>query len=121
LKFIRQCYGQKNMQKLAGGRDGIRNTTAAIRAFSDRPPGGWLRSGLTGICETLDPVVEKGYDCICDRGLAHEPVLLQTRAPHHLQYLRRTLQQCDDVLFWIGEQIVDYWYRDQRPAAPTVS
>ena len=44
-------------------------------------------------------------------------------APHRLKYLRKALQrirQHDDVLFWTGEQIVD-WYLSQRPersAAP---
>src|SRR6185312_2432263 len=40
-------------------------------------------------------------------------------APHRLKYFRSALQhirQHDDVLFWTGEQIVD-WYREQRPAA----
>ncbi len=42
-------------------------------------------------------------------------------APHRLKYLRKTLEQIrrsDDVLFWTGEQIVD-WYLEQKrnPAA----
>ena len=41
-------------------------------------------------------------------------------APHRLKYLRKALQrirQHDDVLFWTGEQIVD-WYLSQRPERP---
>jgi allantoinase len=39
-------------------------------------------------------------------------------APHRLKYFRQALEEIrrhDDVLFWTGEQILD-WYRAQRPA-----
>ena len=46
-------------------------------------------------------------------------------APNRLKYLRTALhriRQHDDVLFWTGEQILD-WYLTQRPgqsaSAPT--
>ena len=41
-------------------------------------------------------------------------------APHQLKYFRRVLEQIrakPDVLFWTGEQILD-WYRSVGPKAP---
>jgi hypothetical protein len=38
-------------------------------------------------------------------------------APHRLKHFRKaleTIRSHDDVLFWTGEQILD-WYLEQRP------
>ncbi len=179
-EFIGHGFTQKNMQKVADEREDIRKTTEAIRAFTGRPPRGWLGPGLTETWETPDILVDEGYEYVCDWVLDDQPVWLKARgrpivslpytqecndvammliqhhaageyerraldqfeqlhhdasgsarimalvvhpyimgAPHRYKYFRMVLERIrerQDVLFWTGEQIVD-WYRQARPAA----
>src|SRR3984885_8704528 len=45
-EFIGHGFSQKNMQKVPDEREDIVKTTDAIRAFTGRPPRGWLGPGL---------------------------------------------------------------------------
>jgi allantoinase len=169
-------YTQRNMQKVENEREDIARTTEAIRAFTGKPPRGWLGPGLTETWETPDLLVEAGYGYVADWVLDDQPVVLKTRtkpivnipytqecndvammliqhheagqyyqraidqfeqiyadardsarvmalvvhpyimgAPHRAKYYRRALEDIrkhKDVLFWTGEQILD-WYLEE--------
>lgn len=177
-EFLGHGFIQKNMQKVADEAEAIRLTTEAIRAFSGKPPRGWLGPGLTETWQTPDLLQEAGYDYVCDWVLDDQPVQLQTRsgtpitnipytqecndvammliqhhsareyfdramdqfdqlyedsrdsarvmalvvhpyimgAPHRLKWFRKVFERLSarkDVLFWTGEQILD-WYRAEQ-------
>src|SRR5436305_1908782 len=57
----------------------IRDTIAAIRAFTGRPPRGWESPGLTETDETLDLLAEAGIEYVADWVLDDQPVTLSTR------------------------------------------
>jgi peptidoglycan/xylan/chitin deacetylase (PgdA/CDA1 family) len=94
-EFIGHGFTQRNMQKVADERDDIQKTAAAIRAFTGKSPRGWLGPGLTETWETLDLLVEEGYEYVCDWVLDDEPVLLKTRT-NPIVSIPYT-QECNDV------------------------
>ncbi len=172
-EFLGHGFVQKNMQKVENEREAIRQTAAAIKAFTGKRPRGWLGPGLTETWETPDLLVEEGYEYVADWVLDDQPAALKTRTkpivnvpytqecndvammliqhhpareyyqraidqfdqlyadardsarvmalvvhpyimgvPHRLKYFRRALEHIrahSDVLFWTGEQILD-WY-----------
>jgi peptidoglycan/xylan/chitin deacetylase (PgdA/CDA1 family) len=172
-EFMGHGFGQKNMQKVENEREDIVKTREAVRAFTGRPPRGWLGPGLTETWETPDILVEEGFDYVADWVLDDQPVRLKTRtqpivsvpytqecndvammliqhhpaaeyrqramdqfdqiykdsaksarimalvvhpyimgAPHRLRYFEEALRHIrghDDVLFWTGERIYE-WY-----------
>ncbi len=54
-EFMGHGFSQKNMQKVENEREDIVKTREAIRAFTGRPPRGWLGPGLTTGCLTISP------------------------------------------------------------------
>ena len=110
-EFMGHGFGQKNMQKVANEREDIVKTREAIRAFTGRPPRGWLGPGLTETWETPDLLVEEGFDYVADWVLDDQPVRLNTRSKPlvNLPYT----QECNDVAMMLIQHHVAAEYRNR--------
>jgi len=110
-EFIGHGFTQRNMQKVGDERDDIRQTAAAIRDFTGKPPRGWLGPGLTETWETPDLLVEEGFDYVCDWVLDDQPVRLKTRTRPivNLPYT----QECNDVAMMLIQHHKASEYRDR--------
>jgi peptidoglycan/xylan/chitin deacetylase (PgdA/CDA1 family) len=104
-------FSQKNMQKVENEREDIVKTREAIRAFTGRPPRGWLGPGLTETWETPDLLVEEGFDYVADWVLDDQPVRLKTRSKPlvNLPYT----QECNDVAMMLIQHHVAAEYRNR--------
>ena len=110
-EFMGHGFSQKNMQKVPDEREDIVKTTNAIRAFTGRPPRGWLGPGLTETWDTPDILKEQGYDYVCDWVLDDRPVRLATRAGNivNIPYT----QECNDVAMIAVQHHRAVEYRDR--------
>ena len=110
-EFIGHGFSQKNMQKVADERADIRKTSEAVKAFTGRPPRGWLGPGLTETWETPDILVQEGYDYVCDWVLDDQPVYLKTRTKPivNIPYT----QECNDVAMMLIQHHKASEYRDR--------
>jgi peptidoglycan/xylan/chitin deacetylase (PgdA/CDA1 family) len=104
-------FGQKNMQKVADERADIVKTTESIRAFTGRPPRGWLGPGLTETWDTPDILAEEGYDYVSDWVLDDQPVMLKTRT-RPLVSVPYT-QECNDVAMMLIQHHKAMEYKDR--------
>jgi allantoinase len=180
-EFMAHGYVQRPMHHVEDERQAIRETIAAIRAFTGRAPRGWESPGLTETYGTIDVLAEEGIEYVADWVLDDQPcriatatrpvisipytletndiptMLIQHHAaeealkrgidqferlymesasitrvmaislhpyisgvPHRIGYIERLYDHIRDrpgVLFWTGEQILD-WYLAQTAAAP---
>ena len=110
-EFIGHGFTQKNMQKVENESEDIRKTTEAIKAFTGRPPRGWLGPGLTETWNTPDLLKEMGYDYVCDWVLDDQPVVLRT-AHGPLVNVPYT-QECNDVAMMLIQHHKASEYRDR--------
>jgi allantoinase len=180
-EFMAHGYVQRPMHHVEDERQAIRETIAAIRAFTGRAPRGWESPGLTETYGTIDVLAEEGIEYVADwvlddqpcriatatRSVVSMPYTLETNdiptmliqhhaaeealkrgidqferlyleaatitrvmaislhpyisgVPHRIGYIERLYDHIRDrpgVLFWTGEQILD-WYLAQTAAAP---
>ncbi len=110
-EFIGHGFTQKNMQKVEDESEDIRKTTDAIKAFTGRPPRGWLGPGLTETWDTPDLLKKIGYDYVCDWVLDDQPVVLRT-AHGPLVNVPYT-QECNDVAMMLIQHHKASEYRDR--------
>lgn len=110
-EFIGHGFTQKNMQKVDDESEDIRKTTDAIKAFTGRPPRGWLGPGLTETWNTPDLLKKMGYDYVCDWVLDDQPVVLRT-AHGPLVNVPYT-QECNDVAMMLIQHHKAAEYRDR--------
>jgi allantoinase len=110
-EFIGHGFTQKNMQKVEDESEDIRKTTDAIKAFTGRPPRGWLGPGLTETWNTPDLLKKMGYDYVCDWVLDDQPVVLRT-AHGPLVNVPYT-QECNDVAMMLIQHHKASEYRDR--------
>ena len=110
-EFMGHGFSQKNMQKVENEREDIVKTREAIRAFTGRPPRGWLGPGLTETWETPDLLVEEGFDYVADWVLDDQPVRLKTRTKPivNVPYT----QECNDVAMMLIQHHVAAEYRNR--------
>lgn len=110
-EFMGHGFGQKNMQKVPDERADIRATADAIRAFTGKPPRGWLGPGLTETWETPDLLVEEGFEYVCDWVLDDEPVVLKTRTRPIVNF--PYTQECNDVAMMLIQHHKASEYHDR--------
>ena len=110
-EFMGHGFGQKNMQKVENEREDIIKTREAIKAFTGKPPRGWLGPGLTETWETPDLLVEEGFDYVADWVLDDQPVRLKTRTKPivNLPYT----QECNDVAMMLIQHHVAAEYKNR--------
>jgi peptidoglycan/xylan/chitin deacetylase (PgdA/CDA1 family) len=78
-EFMGHGYVQGPMHKLDDQRTAIRDTIAAIRAFTGKAPRGWESPGLTETHETIDLLAEEGIEYVADWVLDEQPAYIRTR------------------------------------------
>lgn len=67
------------MHRVPDQAEAIRDTIAAIREFTGRPPRGWESPGLTETEDTLDLLAAAGIEYVADWVLDDQPVPIKTR------------------------------------------
>ena len=110
-EFVGHGFGQKNMQKVENEREDIIKTREAVRAFTGRPPRGWLGPGLTETWETPDILVEEGFDYVADWVLDDQPVMLKTRTKPIVSV--PYTQECNDVAMMLIQHHTASEYRNR--------
>jgi peptidoglycan/xylan/chitin deacetylase (PgdA/CDA1 family) len=108
-EFMGHGFTQKNMQKVDNERQDIVKTREAIRAFTGRPPRGWLGPGLTETWDTPDLLVEEGFEYVADWVLDDQPVRLKTRTKPIVSI--PYTQECNDVAMMLIQHHVAAEYR----------
>ncbi len=78
-EFMGHGFVQRPMHRVEDQGSAIRDTIAAIKAFTGKPPRGWESPGLTETDETLDLLAEAGIEYVADWVMDEQPVALKTR------------------------------------------
>ena len=77
-EFMGHGYVQRPMHQLEDERQAIRETIAAIRAFTGRAPRGWESPGLAETYGTIDVLAEEGIEYVADWVLDDQPCRITT-------------------------------------------
>jgi len=77
-EFMGHGWTQTPMHKVEDQRGAIRDTMAAIKAFTGKPPRGWESPGLTETHDTIDRLAEAGIDYVADWVLDDQPIYIST-------------------------------------------
>jgi peptidoglycan/xylan/chitin deacetylase (PgdA/CDA1 family) len=77
-EFMGHGVKQGAMHLLADERQTIRESIAIIKAFTGKPPKGWLGPGLTETWETLDILAEEGIEYVSDWVNDDQPYEIRT-------------------------------------------
>src|SRR5207253_9469005 len=77
-EFMGHGYVQRPMHHVEDQRAAIRDTIAAIKEFTGRPPRGWESPGLTETYDTIDYLKEAGIEYVTDWVLDDQPVYIAT-------------------------------------------
>ncbi|WP_338311001.1 polysaccharide deacetylase family protein [Bradyrhizobium sp. TM239] len=78
--FMGHGYHQRPLHLLPDQSADIRRTFEVIRAYSGRPPLGWLGPGLHETPETLDHLAAAGFKFVVDWPLDDHPVRMHTKS-----------------------------------------
>jgi allantoinase len=79
-EFMGHGLFQQPMHRVTDQAVAIRETIAAIRAFSGKAPRGWESPGLTETDDTIDLLAEAGIEYVADWVLDDQPVTIKTRS-----------------------------------------
>lgn len=77
-EFMGHGFVQRPMHRVDDQAAAIRDTIAAIRDFTGRPPRGWESPGLTETLETLDHLAAAGIEYVCNYPVDDLPVSMRT-------------------------------------------
>ena len=77
-EFMGHGFVQRPMHHLEDQRAAIRDTIAAIREFTGKPPRGWESPGLTETFDTIDLLAEAGIEYVADWVLDEQPCRIET-------------------------------------------
>lgn len=81
-EFMGHGFHQRPMHHVEDQRQAIRDTIAAIRAFTGKAPRGWESPGLTETYDTIDILHEEGIEYVADWVLDDQPVKIRTSKGH---------------------------------------
>jgi peptidoglycan/xylan/chitin deacetylase (PgdA/CDA1 family) len=77
-EFMGHGYIQRPMHHVEDQRAAIRDTVAAIKAYTGKAPKGWESPGLTETFDTIDWLAEAGIKYVADWVLDDQPCEIQT-------------------------------------------
>ena len=77
-EFMGHGYLQRPMHHVEDQKKAIRDTVAAIRDFTGKPPRGWESPGLTETYDTIDWLAEAGIEYVADWVLDDQPCMIST-------------------------------------------
>ena len=96
-EFMGHGYVQRPMHHLEDERQAIRETIAAIRAFTGRAPRGWESPGLAETYGTIDVLAEEGIEYVADWVLDDQPCRITTSTrPDRLDPVHRRNERYSD-------------------------
>lgn len=123
--FMGHGYAQAAMHVVENQKEVIQKSFDVLKAYTGKPPKGWLGPGLHETLDTLDYLAQTGFKYVCDWPMDEHPFDMQTSAgpitamPYSFElsdlpmmavhayesdtWLRRTIDQFDR-LYAEGEQ-----------------
>lgn len=110
-EFMGHGFMQKSLQAVPDEREDIRKTVQAIKAFTGKPPRGWLGPGLVETASSLDVLSEEGIEYVGDWVLDDQPCDLDA-APKPVVALPYT-QECNDVPLILEQKHPASEFRDR--------
>lgn len=132
-EFMGHGHVQQPMHRVADQAGAIRETMAAIQAFTGRAPRGWESPGLTETDDTVDLLAEAGIEYVADWVLDDQPVPIRTRSgsilsvPYTVELndvvISAVQQHGSDELLRRGRDQFDQLYREgaDRPRVMAIS
>ena len=77
-EFMGHGWIQRPMHHVEDQKQAIKDTVAAIREFTGKPPRGWESPGLTETYDTIDWLKEAGIEYVADWVLDDQPLRINT-------------------------------------------
>jgi len=108
--FMGHGFVQRPMHHVEDQRAAIRDTIAAIREFSGKPPRGWESPGLTETPDTVDWLAEAGIEYVADWVLDDQPVTIST-ASGPIVSVPYTVEMNDIAMMLIAHHSSEEWLR----------
>jgi peptidoglycan/xylan/chitin deacetylase (PgdA/CDA1 family) len=101
-------YVQKALPAIPDQREMIQRVFARIRAYTGKPPRGWLSPALAETHDTVDWLHEAGFEYVADWVLDDQPVDLRTR--HGLLVSLPYTQELNDLAMILiqGHRAAEY-------------
>jgi len=109
-EFMGHGYVQRPMHHVEDQRAAIRDTIAAIKEFTGRPPRGWESPGLTETYDTIDWLAEAGIEYVADWVLDDQPVSINT-ASGPIVSVPYTVEMNDIAMMQIQHHSSEEWLR----------
>jgi peptidoglycan/xylan/chitin deacetylase (PgdA/CDA1 family) len=78
-EFMGHGFVQRPTHHVVNQRAAIRDTIAAIRKYTGKPPRGWESPGLTETFESVDLLADAGIEYVADWVLDDQPCFIDTR------------------------------------------
>jgi allantoinase len=78
-EFMGHGFIQRPTHHVPNQRTAIRDTIAAIRKYTGKPPRGWESPGLTETFESVDLLADAGIEYVADWVLDDQPCFIDTR------------------------------------------
>ena len=109
-EFMGHGFVQRPMHHLEDQRSAIRDTIAAIREFSGKPPRGWESPGLTETYSSIDMLAEAGIEYVADWVLDDQPCLIET-ASGPVVSIPYTVEMNDIAMMALQNHPSEAWLR----------
>ena len=109
-EFMGHGWIQRPMHHVEDQRAAIKDTVAAIKAFTGKPPRGWESPGLTETYETIDWLAEAGIEYVADWVLDDQPVKIKT-AKGSIVSVPYTVEMNDIAMMALQNHPSEEWLR----------
>ncbi|HYX65708.1 MAG TPA: polysaccharide deacetylase family protein, partial [Burkholderiales bacterium] len=109
-EFMGHGWIQRPMHHVEDQKAAIRDTIAAIKAFTGKAPRGWESPGLTETYETIDWLREAGIEYVADWVLDDQPTLIKT-AHGPMVSVPYTVEMNDISMMVIQQHPSEEWLR----------
>lgn len=109
-EFMGHGYIQRPMHHVEDQRAAIRETIAAIKEFTGKPPRGWESPGLTETYDTIDHLREAGIEYVADWVLDDQPCQIET-ASGPIVSLPYTVEMNDIAMMVLQNHSSEEWLR----------
>lgn len=109
-EFMGHGWIQRPMHHVEDQKAAIRDTIAAIKAFTGKAPRGWESPGLTETYETIDWLRQAGIEYVADWVLDDQPTLIKT-AHGPMVSVPYTVEMNDISMMVIQQHPSEEWLR----------
>ena len=109
-EFMGHGFVQRPMHHVEDQPGAIRDTIAAIREFTGRPPRGWESPGLTETPETIDPLAAAGIEYVADWVVDDQPCRIETASGPMIS-IPYTVEMNDIAMMALQHHPSEEWLR----------